>query len=381
MEYTTPQFFRVMQYAARADRDVVGMVSGNPDWGPPAALREGLHEYADAPPGDFQYPPSVGLTALRTEIAERRGVDRSRVVVTSGAGEANHLAMVGGLEAFAGDEVVVADPVYPYYAGRANFQGATLSFAPVADDGHLQPATLAETASSDTAVIVVNSPNNPMGVTYGAEAMRGFAEVAEANDALLLSDEVYDHFDLSGRFESALALDSPNRVVTNSFSKSMAITGFRVGYAVFPPETAPGSAGSLLETARTRHMLTTVTGSRPAQAAVLHALRNTDPAYWQDKRDLLADRVSRFTDALGAAGAEYTEPEGAFYVMARFPDFPGTFEGVERLVDEAGVAGMPGEAFGGVRADWIRFSLTTDRVGTAGERLRGFFADRSEEVS
>ena len=372
MDYTTPQFFRVMQYAARADRDVVGMVSGNPDWEPPAALREGLHTYADAPPEDFQYPPSVGLTALRDEIAERRGVDRNRVLLTNGAGEANHLAMAGALDAFPGDEVVVADPVYPYYAGRANFRGADLAVAPVADDGHLRPETVAEVASENTAAIVVNTPNNPMGVTYDADAMAGLVGVAEDNDALLVSDEVYDHFDYSGRFESALAVDSPNRLVTNSFSKSMAITGWRVGYAVFPPEDAPGPAGELLDTARTRHMLTNVTGSRPAQAAVLHALRNTGPEYYQDKRDRMEARMDAFTSALDATGAEYTEPEGAFYVMARFDGFEGTFENVERLVDEAGVAGMPGEAFGDVRGDWFRFSLTTDRVDEAAERLRAY---------
>jgi aspartate/methionine/tyrosine aminotransferase len=373
MDYETPQFFRVMQYAARADRDVVGMVSGNPDWEPPAALREGLREYAEAPPADFQYPASVGLAELRTEIAERRGVDREGIVVTSGAGEANHLAMAGGLEAFPGDEVLLADPVYPYYAGRANFLGADASLVPVGEDGHLDPDAVAECASEETAVIVVNSPNNPTGVTYDADAMAGLVAVAEDDDALLVSDEVYDHFDYSGRFESALAVDSPNRVVTNSFSKSMAITGWRVGYAVFPPESAPGHAGDLLDRARTRHMLTTVTGSRPAQAAVCHALRHTGPDYYRANRDRMRKRLDAFTDVLADVGAEYTEPEGAFYVMARFDGFPGTFENVERLIDEGGVAGMPGEAFGRERDDWLRFSLTTDRIETAGERVREFF--------
>ena len=92
MDYETPQFFRVMQYAARAERDVVDMVSGSPDWEPPETLREGLREYADREADAFAYPPSVGLTPLREGIAERRGVDRSRVLVTNGAGEANHLA-------------------------------------------------------------------------------------------------------------------------------------------------------------------------------------------------------------------------------------------------------------------------------------------------
>ena len=372
MDYETPQFYRVIQYAANADRDVVDMVSGSPDWDPPDALREGLHEYADADPADFQYPASVGLRGLREEIAKRRGVDTERIIITNGTGEANHLAMAGGFDAMSGEEILLTDPVYPYYAGRANFLGADTTFVPAVDDGHANAEAIADTASDDTAVIVVNSPNNPMGVTYDADTVERLVGVAERHDALLVSDEVYDHFDYSERFESALAVDSPNCVVTNGFSKSLAITGYRVGYAVFPDPD--GSTGTLLDDARTRHMLTNVTGSRPAQAAVLHALENTGPDYYEQVRARLRERISTFTDALDAIGADYTEPEGAFYVMARFEGFEGSFENVEKLVDEGGIAGMPGEAFGEARADWIRFSLTTDRIETAAQRLVDFFA-------
>ena len=381
MDYETPQFFRVMQYAERADRDVVDMVSGNPDWEPPDPLREGLREYADGDVSEFQYPPSVGLTDLRTEIAERRGVDRSRVVVTNGAGEANHLATTGALERARrsrseeprdeeGPELIMTDPVYPYYAGRANLLDADSAFVPVDETGQLDPADVRAAAGEGTAAIVVNSPNNPTGAVYPPETIEALAAVAEAYDAVLVADEVYDHYDFTGDFESALATGSDHVVATNSFSKTLAITGLRVGYAVFPPEDGP--LGELLERARTRHMIQNVTGSRPAQAAVLRALRETPPAYYERNRDRLRDRIDRFTDALDAAGAEYTTPGGSFYVMARFDGFPGTMANVERLIDEAGVAGMPGEAFGESRADWIRFALVTPRVGEAAERLADY---------
>ena len=372
MDYETPQFFRVIQYAERAERDVIDMVSGNPDWDPPEGLRDGLHDYAELDADEFQYPPSVGLRELRERIATRRAVDRSRVVVTNGAGEANHLAMVGGLERFAGNEILLTDPVYPYYAGRANFSDADIGFVPVEDDGHLDPDRLREHASNETAVIVVNTPNNPTGAVYDADAMAEFVAIAEEYDALLVSDEVYDHFDYSGRFSSALAFDSPNVVVTNAFSKSMAITGFRVGYAVFPAEDGP--TGDLLDRARTRHMLTNVAGSRPAQYAVLRALQTTGPDYYGEVRERLQDRVDAFCGALADAGAEYNRPEGGFYVMARFEDFPGTFEHVYELVDEAGVAGMPGEAFGDSRSEWFRFALVSPRVEQAADRLADFFS-------
>ena len=125
--------------------------------------------------------------------------------------------------------------------------------------------------------------------------------------------------------------------------------------------------------AKTRHMLVNVAGSRPAQVAVLDALRETEPDYYESMRDRLRERIAAFTDALDAAGAEYTTPAGAFYVLARFDGFPGTLENVKTLVDEAGVAGMPGDAFGETREEWMRFALVTPRATEAAERLADYF--------
>jgi len=366
MDYETPQFYRVMQYAARSDRDVVDMVSGSPDWDPPAALRDGLRAYANAPADDYQYPPSVGLRPLREEIARRRGVPVEQVIVTNGAGEANHLAMTGGFEAFDGSEILLADPVYPYYAGRANFIGAETRYVAAQTDGQLDPSALREAASEETSVIVVNSPNNPTGAVYPESSIRDFVAIAEDYDALLVCDEVYDHFDYSGKFASALDVDSDQRIVTDAFSKTMAVTGLRVGYVIIEGD-------SLRERARTRHMLTNVTGSRPAQYAVAHALESTPPRYYTEVRKRVRDRIDRLTDSLDDIGAVYTDPDGGFYVMARFPEFGGGFDAVYELIDEAGVAGMPGAAFGESFEEWIRFAVCTDRVETAGARLEAYF--------
>ncbi|WP_224269866.1 pyridoxal phosphate-dependent aminotransferase [Haloprofundus salinisoli] len=365
MDYEEPLFFRVMRYAAAADRDVVDMVSGNPDWDAPEALRDGLCEFADADADAFQYGPSAGLSELRGEIADRRNVDPSQVVVTNGAGEANYLAMARALERDAGNGVLLTDPVYPYYPGKAQMLGGDVTLVPVAEGGEVDVAAMREAATEETALIVANTPNNPTGVVYSRETMEGLVALAEEVDALLVADEVYDHFDYTGEFESALTIDSENRIVTSAFSKSMAITGFRVGYAVFPE--------ALVDAAKTRHMLVNVAGSNPAQYAVLRALRETDPSYYEETRAMLHDRIAAFTDALDAAGADYTRPEGAFYVLARFDGFPGTMANVERLIDEAGVAGMPGEAFGPARDEWIRFALVTPRAQEAANRLADYF--------
>jgi aspartate/methionine/tyrosine aminotransferase len=365
MEYETPLFFRVMEYADAADRDVVDMVSGNPDWEPPEPLREGLREYADLEPDRFQYPPSEGLLELREEIAARRGVDADQIVITNGAGEANYLAMARALERDSGNEILLTDPVYPYYPGKTTMLGGTQSYVATDDEGQLDPEDVRAAASEETAAIVVNTPNNPTGAVYPAETMRELVAIAEAHDAILISDEVYDHYDLSGDFASALETDSAHRIVTNAFSKSMAITGVRVGYAIFPPE--------LVANAKSRHMLVNVATTRPGQYAVLQALRETGPDYYERNRTHLRERVETFTEALDAAGAAYTRPAGSFYVMARFDGYPGTLANVERLIDEAGVAGMPGEAFGDSRTEWLRFALVTPRVEEAAERLATYF--------
>lgn len=365
MDYERPLFYHVMAYAESADRDVVDMVSGNPDWEPPAAIREALIEYADSDVPDFQYPPSEGLLSLRREIAARRGVETERVIVTNGAGEANHLSMACGLSTHSGREVILTDPVYPYYSGRTTLLDGTVSLVPVAEDGRLDPDTVRKRASEETALVVVNSPNNPTGAVYDSDTMLELVDIVEEHDALLVSDEVYDHFDHTNRFESALSIESEHRVVTNSFSKSMAITGFRVGYAILPDR--------LVDAARTRHMLTNVAGSRPAQYAVYRALRETHRSYYERNRTRLFERIETLTDALDDAGAEYTHPDGGFYVLARFDGFPGTLANAKRLIDEAGVAGMPGEAFGRTREEWLRFALVTPRVEQAAARLAEYF--------
>jgi aspartate/methionine/tyrosine aminotransferase len=385
MSYDEPLFQRVLRYAAEADRDVVRMVSGNPDWDPPEALRTGLRAYADADVDDFQYPPTSGLRALREEIAARRGVDSGRVLVTNGAGEANYLAMAGAFErADAGPvpgdstdggsdpdapEVLLTDPVYPYYPARTRLLGGRPRRIPVEADGTPDVDAFRVAAGPDTVAIVINTPNNPLGTVYDRETVAALATVAHEVDALLIVDEVYDHFDLEGQFASALTLEAADEgiVVTSAFSKSMAITGFRVGYAVVPEE--------LVAAARRRHMLVNVTASRPPQAAVLRALRETPPEYYEATRETLRGRVDSFCASLSAVGATFTRPEGAFYVMARFEGFPGTLANAERLIDEAGVAAMPGEAFGEARADWLRFALVSPRTDEAAARLGAYFGE------
>lgn len=365
MKYQTPKFFHVMQYAAAADGDVVDMVSGNPDWEPPEAIRTGLTQYADSDAEAFQYPPSDGLESLRSEIADHRGVDTDRVIVTNGTGETNYLGMARALDGDRGNEVVLIDPVYPYYPGKASMLGGETRLVAANRDGTLDAEATCAAITAETALVVLNTPNNPTGAVYDIEAINAVVETAADHDALVVVDEVYEAFDFTGEFESALTLEADNVIVTGGVSKSMAVTGFRVGYAIIPP--------ALIEAAKTRHMLVNVATSRPAQQAVVDAYQATGTEYYAAARDRLETRIEQFTTALDDAGAAYTTPDGAFYVLAKFEEFPGTMANVKTLIDEAGVAGMPGATFGSAREDWIRFALVTPRVETAADRLADYF--------
>lgn len=363
MEETESTFATVLRRAAAAERDVIDLVNGAPDWEPPAALRDGLREAADAEPAELQYPPTPGLGDLREELGERRGVDPDSVLVTAGATEANHLATAEALDRSDGQEVLLADPYYPYYPRRIDRLGGRPVTVPVRDDGVIDVAAVAEAAGPETAAIIINTPNNPMGVTYGRDILKRLVGVAEDHDALLISDETYAHLDLSGSFVSALTIESENRLVTSSMSKSMAVTGLRVGYLVSPTH--------LRDPLFDRHELTTVSASRPAQAAVLEALRETDPTYYRDVRERLAERVQVFTDALESLGAEFRMPDMGFYVMAELPGLSGDLETIEWLIEEVGVAAMPGSAFGDSQREAIRFALVSPRVEAAADRLGG----------
>lgn len=357
-----PTFEDVLRLAARVDHDVVTMVNGAPDWEPPKALRDGLREAAGGEPSDFQYTPVRGLRSLRETIAERRDVPEESIVVTAGATEANHLAMARALSRDAGRKIIIADPYYPYYVRRTRLLGGRPVTVPVASDGTLDPETVRQAAGSETAAIIVNTPNNPTGSVYPRSTLEALVQLAENRDALFISDETYGHVDLSGSFVSAQTVESDNRIVTTSVSKSLAATGIRIGYLIAPPDQR--------EALVNRHELTTITANRPGQVAVQQALSATGPAYYKSVRDRLRDRRDTFTDALADLGAEFTTPDMGFYVLARLPGLPGTAETVRELIESVGVAAMPGAAFGSARANWLRFALVTPRVETAAARLR-----------
>lgn len=366
MEYTRPRFFEIMAYAREADRDVIDLVSGNPDWDPPAGVRDGLEAVSSAPPANLQYPPSEGLPELREAIANRQGVSRDQVIVTNGAAEANYLALAGALETNPGTEVILFDPVYPYYPEKVRLLGGKPQRLSRPVTGTIDLKTVEEAISTETATIMLTTPDNPTGAVQSGSTLEQLDALAHEYDATLISDEVYDEFDYSGTFRSARDV-SDRALVTNSFSKTFAITGFRVGYLLVPEH--------LFDPARTRHLLTTITASRPAQAAVRAGLKADTADYQRQARQRMNERIDQFIEILTADGVTCQRPDGGFYVNVNLEEWAGTTEDVKAFIDAHGVAGMPGEHFGENFDDWIRFALLTDRVEEAAERIRAAAAE------
>ncbi|MFB6197647.1 MAG: pyridoxal phosphate-dependent aminotransferase [Halobacteriaceae archaeon] len=348
----------MFEYAVTSDRDVVNMVSGSPDWDSPTSLSRGLHNYADE--GGSAYPPTTGLTRLREEIANRRGVNRDQIIVTAGACEANHILTAYALDAF-GSKVAFLDPVYPYYPGRVDLLGGDPVTIPAGATGEIEPRAIRSPLDEEIGAILLNTPNNPTGAVYDHSTLEEIIHAAEEQGALVICDEAYDHLDLSGTFTSSLAIDSPHRAMVGSFSKTLAATGYRVGYLIAQPD--------IVDDVKQYKTLTSIATSRPAQAAVHHALEEVSPEYFQAVRERLLDRREIFCNALSKMGAEHIVPDGGFYVLAKIPEYSGSINDAKRLIDERGVAAMPGEAFGDTISEWLRFTLVTDRVEEAANRL------------
>jgi len=302
MNYETPLFFRVMEYADAAERDVIDMVSRNPDWEPPRRSGTGFESTPTSSQTGFSTRPARGYWSCARRSQHAAASMPIRSSSPTARGEANYLAMARALERERGSEILLTDPVYPYYPGKTTMLGGTQRFVATDEEGQLDPDNVRAAASEETAAIVVNTPNNPTGAVYPAETMRELVAIAETYDAVLISDEVYDHYDLSGAFASALETDigPPDR-----HQRVFEVDGdhrSQVGYAIFPPE--------LVANAKSRHMLVNVATTRPGQFAVLQALRETEPAYYERNRERLRESASRRSPTRSRLRARRTPRRG-----------------------------------------------------------------------
>ena len=357
-------------------RSIIHLQIGEPDFDTPANVREAAKSALDA--GATHYPPFAGVPSLREAIAAdasaRKGfaVDPAQVFVTVGGKGVMLYAILGLVDP--GDEVLVPDPGYPIYESLTRFVGATPVPIPIrmANDFRLDVAELPSLITPRTRGIVVNSPANPTGGVLTRGDLERIAELAVEHDLWVLADEIYGRILYDGAEHISIASlpgMAERTIVLDGFSKTFAMTGWRMGYAIVPPELA-AMYGQLI--------INTISGVATfAQVGAIEALEGPQDdvdamvTEFKARRDLVVNGLNAIP------GIECLTPTGAFYV---FPNIAGTgmsgAELAERLLHEAGVCVLPGSAFGIHGDDHIRISYANSQANLleALRRIRALVA-------
>src|SRR6059058_4273308 len=344
----------------RQGRSIIHLELGEPDFHPAAPVVDALRDAVAA--GRDRYCSTRGLPALREAIAEylkrTRRVDAAaeQVLLAPGCKMALSLAMMALIEP--GDEVLYPDPGFPIYPSFTRGLGATAVPFGLEEKNQLQPDLdqIAAKITPRTSVIIFNSPNNPTGTVFSARALEKIAELARKHDLWVISDEIYARILFAGEYQSIRGLPgmAERTVIIDGFSKSFAMTGWRLGYAVAPVHVI--DAMDLL-------VLNTFTcAAEFTQIAAIEALRDTTDAVdamvaeYKLRRDLFVQSLAKIP------GFRCHSPEGAFYAWANIEDTGLPAQEVQKLLlEEAGVAAIAGEAFGAEGKNYLRFSLVSAR--------------------
>ena len=324
----------------------VNLAQGFPDFPAPARIKAAAQQ---AIAEDWnQYPITWGLKPLRNAISETYQrfygleIDPEReITVCCGATEGMIAALLALLNP--GDEVVVFEPFYENYWPDSQLSGAVCRYVALRPpDWTFDPAELRSAFGSRTRAVILNTPNNPTGRVFSREEVMALAELCEEFDTLLITDEIYEHIVFDGeRHVPPITLGPAARersVVVNSLSKTFSVTGWRVGWVIAPPE--------LTASIRKVHDFLTVGAPTPLQQAGVAALAMPDSYFaelaagYQVKRD-------RMLEILESAGFRCYVPKGAYYIMCAIDafDFRDDIDFCRHLVEEIGVAAVPGSSF------------------------------------
>jgi aspartate aminotransferase len=359
--------------------DVVHLEIGEPDAATPphivAAAQDGLAR------GLTHYVPAPGIPELRVAVAaflERSGRLRTtpdRVVVTPGAKPIMFFTILALCQA--GDEVLYPDPGFPMYASIAAFAGARPVPVPLreANRFRMDPDELASLVSDRTRLVILNSPHNPCGSGLTQDEVEAIAQLAMERDLVVLSDEVYWAIRYGGGHPSVLSVDgmAERTVLLDGWSKTFAMTGWRLGFGVLPEPLVEPVTRLVVNS-----VSCTAAFSQHAAVAALEgpwAPVEAMVASLRERRDLVVAGLNAID------GIACQEPAGAFYAFPRVADLGLPAAALaDRLLADAGVALLPGTAFGAHGEDYLRLSYATstgelrrglERIGRVAAELRG----------
>lgn len=346
---------KMLEMAAKLP-DVIAMGRGDPDFHTPKHIVEAAKRAIDN--NEHHYTHPAGLPKLREAIAAHLKQDfaldygADEVIVTAGTQEAVMLCMLGLVDE--GDEVLMPTPRFTSYDSAVEMCGGVTVDVPTREESDyaLLPAEIEARITKRTKVIVLVTPNNPTGAVTPPAMVREIAAIAQRRDLVVIADEIYAKiiFDGSQHLSIATLPGMKERTITlNGFSKTYAMTGWRVGYVAAPREFAR-------RLTEPRHTLS-INAATPSQFAALAALTGPQEPVQMMIR-AYAERRAFMMEALTKLGFTYGHPGGAFYIYTNVsrtgraaPDF------CETLLKEARVLLFPGTQFGDAEAKHVRISL------------------------
>ena len=357
-------------------RTVLHFEIGEPDMETPCHIADaGIQAIRDR---YTHYVPSVGILELREAIAadveKTRGYrpQLEQVVVTPGLKPGIFFPMLSVIDP--GDEVIFPDPGYPTYGSVTALVGARPVPVPLLAENafRMNPADVKSRITDKTKLIVINSPHNPTGSVMTADELADIARLAEEHDLYIISDEVYSRMTYEGVDHFSVTVHDQARartVLLDGFSKCYAMTGWRLGYVVAPVPMARRLQDFLVSAVSCTAAFT--------QKAGLAALTG-DQTFIGDMMARFAEKRERIVNGLNRIpGFDCQMPKGAFYA---FPSIKGTGMTsqtcAERILNDAGVATVPGTAFGPAGEGYLRFSYATslEIIDQAMEKLRSVFS-------
>lgn len=363
-------FARAKELEAQG-RSIIHLELGEPDFHPgQSVIDSAVQALAE---GKDRYCPVTGVPALQQEIAAYLArtrdikVSADQVVVAPGCKISLFQSMMALLEPE--DEVLYPDPGFPGYPSISQGLGAVPVAFTLAAHRQFQPDPdeIAAKITPRTRMLITNSPGNPTGTVYTDLVQRALAELAVKHDLWVLSDEIYARIIYGTEYLSMLRYPgmAERTLIIDGFSKSFAMTGWRLGYAVAPPEVVPALAMMVVNTFTCAAEFT--------QYAAIDALRDREGNTLRMVKEFGKRREQFARDLNRVPGFRCHPPEGAFYAWV---DITGTGMSAEQLcrvlLEEAGLAAIPGAAFGPAGKDFIRFSFasSTATLREAVERIQ-----------
>ncbi len=343
-------------------KDVISLGIGEPDFETPTVIKEAAKRALDE--GYTHYTPNAGIPEFREAIAEYYhesysvNVDPSNIIVTAGAYEATYLAFQSLLEA--GDDVIIPDPAFVCYVEDAKIAEAGILRIPLREENkfRIDPDELVEMITKRTRMLVMNYPNNPTGAILDKKTARAIGEIAEDYNIYILSDEPYEHFLYEGAKHYPMIKYAPdNTILANSFSKTFAMTGWRLGFTIAPVQVIRdmiklhayviGNVTSFVQIAG----ITALRDKRSWEA--VRKMRET----YDERRRLVIKYLSKMPHITPF------RPKGAFYIWVKIdPDLGMSSEDfAEWLLEAARVVVIPGTAFGKHGEGWVRISYATKK--------------------